>query len=292
MLREGSEVPDTDANDGIARAASDLARYALACNAAGKPIRREGIRDAALAGSGVRNMKQVLDRASQLLEQTLGLKIVALPPHEKTLLGDDTQPPTAASSAAAKTTNKWVLASTLPDDARSRLEPAQSSTDRAITGFAAVVLSLIFVSNMSVPAEQLVLYVRKMGPPSCVLLSAADSANGSGRRPSSDGATDAQMESAAREAIDYLARAGLLDKVAMHTPSRVDTAVDTQATQQHQHQDAANDSSFEYTWGPQAKTRFAPLDMARFVAAMTGKECSADFVKAISRAYGRSIAGS
>ncbi|KAJ1665438.1 hypothetical protein IW140_003408 [Coemansia sp. RSA 1813] len=288
MPREGSEPPE----NGIERTATDLARYALACNAAGKPIRREGIRDSVMAGSGVRNMKQVLDSASQLLEQTLGLKMVALPPHEKTLLGNDAQQTSTASSAASKSANKWMLVSALPDDVRSRLDPAQSSRNRAITGFAAVVLSLIFVNNMSIPAEQLILYVRKMGPPDCVLASSTDAEHGVGRGASSDGITDAQMESAAREAIDYLARVGFLDKVSVHAQIRMDSAVNTQATHQQQQDDAASDAAFEYTWGPQAKIRFAPLDMARFVAAMTGEECSTDFVKTISRAYGRPIGSS
>ncbi|KAJ2664913.1 hypothetical protein IWW48_000527 [Coemansia sp. RSA 1200] len=299
MHREGSEQPgsDGDSGGGIERAASDLARYALACNAAGKPMRREGIRDTVMGGSGgARNMKQVLDRASKLLEQTMGLKIVALPAHEKTILGDDTQTltltqtqmqmqtqtasaSTQAATATAKATNKWVLVSSLPDDTRLRLEPAQSTNDRAIAGFAAVVLSLIFVNNMSVGAEQLVLFVRKLGPPDCALALASDSANST-----RGGLTDAQMDSAAREAIDYLVRAGFLDKATAHAQGRMDAAINTQATQNQQH-----DASFEYTWGPLAKTRFTPLDMARFVAELTGVECSADFIKTISRAYGRTI---
>ncbi|KAJ2506227.1 hypothetical protein H4217_009059 [Coemansia sp. RSA 1939] len=299
MHREGSEQPgsDGDSGGGIERAASDLARYALACNAAGKPMRREGIRDTVMGGSsGARNMKQVLERASQLLEQTMGLKIVALPAHEKTILGDDTQAltqtqtqtqaasaSTQAAATTAKATNKWVLVSSLPDDTRLRLEPAQSTNDRAIAGFAAVVLSLIFVNNMSVGAEQLVLFVRKLGPPDCALALASDSASGSSNS-ARGGLTDAQMDSAAREAIDYLVRAGFLDKATAHAQGRMDAAINTQATQNHQH-----DASFEYTWGPLAKTRFAPLDMARFVAEMTGVECSADFIKTISRAYGRTI---
>ncbi|KAJ2557765.1 hypothetical protein EV175_001144 [Coemansia sp. RSA 1933] len=276
MPREGSEPPGTPrggaAGDSIERAASDLARYALACNAAGKPMRREGIRDTVMSGNGARNLKTVLERSSQLLEQTMGLKIVPLPPHEKTLLPDAaaaaaTQ--TQTTTAKTTTTNKWVLVSTLPDATRRRLRLAQN--DRAITGFAATVLSLIFVNNMSVPSDQLALYVRKLGPPDAVLASTdSSSRNGS----------DAQMESAAREAIDYLTRAGFLDKVQqIH---------DTPETQQHN--TASNDHpAADYTWGPTARTRFTPLDMARFVAAMTGEECSPAFIKTIGRAYGHTI---
>ncbi|KAJ2766791.1 hypothetical protein IWQ56_003579, partial [Coemansia nantahalensis] len=49
------------------------------------------------------------------------------------------------------------------------------------------------------------------------------------------------------------------------------------------------DAGAEYTWGPQAKVMFEPLDMARFIAAMTGADCTPDFVKTIGRACGRNI---
>ncbi|KAI9500210.1 hypothetical protein GGI25_006262 [Coemansia spiralis] len=272
----------TAASKGIERAAIDLVRYALACNASGKAIKREAIRDQVLSGQATRNTKQIIDRANELLNQSFGLRLTSLPQHEKTLHGGDAEGTTQVS----KIVNRWVLQSTLPNSAREKLQLAQSEKDKAVLGFAATVLSLIFVNNMSIPTDQLVMYVRKLGPPHHVLCS--------GEHVGDDGTlaytSDAQLESAAREAVEYLVRQGYLDKVSIHASGRMGSMA-TQATQATQQQGDAggSDAEFEYTWGPQAKVKFEPLDMARFIAAMTGQECDAEFVKTISRAYGRSI---
>ncbi|KAJ2491794.1 hypothetical protein IWW37_001993 [Coemansia sp. RSA 2050] len=244
------------------RKAIDLVRYALACHASGKPLKRENLKAHVLGNTPARNTRQLLDRANELLTQNFGLKMVALPSHEKVL----TAAPKAQPAPA-----KWVLQSTLPDAARQRLDLPQSDDDQAILGFAATVLSLVFVSNMSVSVDQLVLYVRKLGPPQCI--APVDSR----------GASDAHLDSAAREAIAYLTRHGYLDKVKLG-------ASETQATQQPTDGGDHHDDGMVYTWGPKAKIEFQPLDMARFIAAATGQECTEDFLRIIGRAYGSNIA--
>ncbi|KAJ1821238.1 hypothetical protein LPJ56_001195 [Coemansia sp. RSA 2599] len=136
---------------------------------------------------------------------------------------------------------------------------------------------------MSVPADQLVLYVRKLGPPECTRSSEDP---GSTR---SSSMSEARLESAAREAISYLVNLGFLDKVSSSTSgSASGSAMETQVTQRVN--DAGDaDIGIEYVWGPAAKTKFQPMDMARFIAAVTGQECTAEFVKTISRAYGKRI---
>ncbi|KAJ2813467.1 hypothetical protein H4S07_000664 [Coemansia furcata] len=247
-------------NQVFERTATDLVRYALACHAAGKPIKRENLKTHVFSNTHTRNTRPLFDRANALLASSFGLHMVALPSHEKVL---------TATKAAPIAATKWVLQSTLPDAARQSLELAQSDEQRAILGFAAMVLSLVFVSNMSVGIDQLVLYVRKLGPPPCIT-------------PIDRDASDAQMESAAREAIAYLARHGYLDKVKLGEHS------DTQPTQATQLPEGDLDGMM-YTWGPQAKVEFQPLDMARFIAAATGQECSEAFLKTIGRAYGSDI---
>ncbi|KAJ2424674.1 hypothetical protein GGF41_002698 [Coemansia sp. RSA 2531] len=261
------------------RTATDLVRYALACHASGKPIRRENLKTHVLGNTPTRNTRPLLDRANTLLTQNFGLKMVALPSHEKILTN---------KAPAATAATKWVLQSTLPDAARQRLELAQTEDQQAILGFATTVLSLVFVSNMSVPVDQLVLYVRKLGPPQCIA-TAADT------RETAEYASDAQMESAAREAIGYLLRQGYLDKVKLGASGGGEHGAETQATQASQLPTDGGDRHDEgmmYTWGPKARIEFQPLDMARFIAAATGQECSEEFIKTIGRAYGSNITSS
>ncbi|KAJ2161838.1 hypothetical protein GGF46_001146 [Coemansia sp. RSA 552] len=262
----------------LERAATDLVRYALACHAAGKPIRREDMRAHVLAGVGARSFKPVMENASQLLQDNFGLRMVPLPAHERTANrgghGDTQQ--------SSKPTTKWVLQNALSDTARERLDLVQSDDDKSLLGFAAMVLSLIFVNNMSIANDQLVLYVRKLGPPNCVLPP-------SEARDIHTYGTDAQMESAAQSAVSYLVRHGYLDKLLPHGARG--GAGETQATQATQQTADLHepDSDLEYTWGPQAKVMLQPLDMARFIAAVADQECTPDFIKTIGRAYGQSI---
>ncbi|KAJ2832550.1 hypothetical protein GGI24_001191 [Coemansia furcata] len=92
--------------------------------------------------------------------------------------------------------------------------------------------------------------------------------------------SDTQIESALREAIAYLACHGYLDKVKLGEHS------DMQATQLPE----GKLNGMMYTWGPQAKVEFRPLDMVRFIAAATGQECSEAFLNTICRTYGSDIA--
>ncbi|KAJ2358171.1 hypothetical protein IWW50_001203 [Coemansia erecta] len=259
------------------RAAINMARFALACNAGGKPVKREDVRGPVMAGLNTRSFRLVFELANAFLEEDFALKMVPLPQHEKKTAGGE-------AKDASKATTRWVLQSVLPDEARERLELELASDEQAVLGFAAMVLSLVFVNNMSISNDQLVLYVRKLGPPECVL--PADEARNLGAAGS---ATDAQMESAAQAAIAYLVRHSYLDKVAAHGADSRQGFGETQATQHTADADA--DAGLEYTWGPQAKVKFKPLDMARFIAAVSEQECTPDFIKAIGRACGQNIAG-
>ncbi|KAJ2315529.1 hypothetical protein IWW51_000985 [Coemansia sp. RSA 2702] len=267
-----------EAETEVVRAAINLVRFALACNASGKAIKREEIRGPVLDGLATRSFRRVFDLANEFLREDFGLQMVPLPHHEKKLAATE-----AKDTQASKAVTRWVLQSSLPDEARERLELVQVKDDQAVLGFAAMVLSLVFVNNMSISNEQLVLYVRKLGPPLCVL-PAAES-----RDMESVGyTTDAQMESAAQAAIAFLVRQGYLDKVSSLGASGRQGIGETQSTQQVAEADA--DPGQEYTWGPQAKVKFKPLDMARFIATVSGQECTSEFIKTIGRACGQDIA--
>ncbi|KAJ2851527.1 hypothetical protein IWW36_001011 [Coemansia brasiliensis] len=265
---------DTDAE--IERAAINLVRFAQACQASGKAIKREDLRGQVLLNTGTRQFKQVFEMANAYLKEDFGLQMVALPHHEKRVGGS------SAVTSTSKTASRWVLQSVLPDNARQQVDMVQTTEEREILGFAATVLSLIFVNNMSLSHEQLVLYVRKLGPPKYVLPSDESRECISGGY-----ATDAQMESAAQAAVAYLVRASYIDKLASQNKNGLQSLASTQATQPAGDEEV--DSGQEYTWGPQAKVIFKPLDMARFIAYMTGQECTPEFIKAIGRAYGQNI---
>ncbi|KAJ1962460.1 hypothetical protein GGI12_002637 [Dipsacomyces acuminosporus] len=283
MSQAGEYATDTQSSSAEDRAAIDLVRYALACHASGKSIRREAIRAQITSNLGSRTTKLVMEKANRLLELHFGLTLAMVPFHEKTLLGGETQDTEQADAASSsRTTNKWVLKSALPDASRQKLELEQSDDEAAFLGFVATVLSLIFVNNMSIAVDQLVLYVRKLGPPECVILSA-----NSRESSIANYASDAQLESEALEAISFLVKRGYLDKVTSATSGGAGHG-ETQATQAAGNGDA--DTGLEYTWGPQAKIEFQPIDMARFIAATTGQECTAEFIKTVGRAYGRNIA--
>ncbi|KAI7827798.1 MAGE family-domain-containing protein [Kickxella alabastrina] len=242
--------------------AADLVRHALACHASNKPIRREGIREQIISGSNVRAMKSIFDRANEMLAQDFGLTMIPLPSHEKTLMyGANSNDPAQESQhiGPAKTSapvNRWVLQSVLPDSMRRDLELEQSDNEKAILGFAATVLSLIFVSNMSVSMDQLIMYVRKLGPPECIRTTEST------RESLAAGSlSDAQMESTAREAVNYLVRQGYLDKVAASAASgsRGETQSTQLATQQASNDIAESDIGMEYTWGPLPRPSSSPL---------------------------------
>ncbi|KAJ2786898.1 hypothetical protein GGI15_001167 [Coemansia interrupta] len=285
MPRGGSETPEAqDVGNDLERLSIKLVRYALACQASGKPIRREGIRAQVLSGAGTTKFKPLMERANAMLKNDFGLEMVPLPVHEKTLVyGDNTQS-TQQANAQAKAVNKWVLQNVLPDKARLKLDLEQDEDKDAIFGFAATVLSLIFVNNMSLPSDQLIMYVRRLGPPRCIWSSDTS------RNVIEESRSDAQLDSAARESVAYLVNQGYIDRVTSSGGAGAGQGVmgDTQATQRASDL-GDGDSGFEYVWGPSAKTQFQPMDMARFIAEMTDKECNADFVKTISRAYGRNI---
>ncbi|KAJ1945000.1 hypothetical protein FBU59_002441 [Linderina macrospora] len=259
------------------RIAIDIARYALAAHASQKPLRRDALRSF-FKDTSARHFKTSLDRANELLQLHFGLAMVPYPVREKKSTDAPTQ------GAASKPVTRWALQSTLPQTCRQELQARQAKEERELMGFVAAVLSLVLVSNMGIGMDQLVLYVRKLGPPTHLAALAAATADGGSRISASDAiASDAQLDSLAREAIAGLVRRGYLDKIAPRTAS---------ASQAGGGNDDANnddDSGVELTWGPQAKVEFQPIDITRFIAATTGQECSAEFVKKIGRAFGRNI---
>lgn len=263
---------EVENNSNFTRTRNDLIRYALSCHASQKPIRREGIRERVINDAfPSRDFKPLFNDANQQLQDIFGLSMVPLPVHFKTLNQADSKPQQAPS--------RWVLQSTLPDPARQLLGPLTSHEDHPEVGFVSVVLSLVLVSNMSLPVDQLALYVRKLGPPQQTRSRSRSRGSSSGGGSSSAFFTsDSQMESWARDSIHQLQKQGYLDKVTQSL----------HATQMTQQSEDADEHSV-YTWGPRAKTEYQPKDLTQMIAQLAGVECTDEFVQKISRAYGRKI---
>lgn len=96
------EEEQYDNGDGMARASDDaqmvkkLVRYALACEYARIPIRRDGIREKVL-GDNARSFKKIFDIAQVQLRQVFGMEMAELPVKEKRTLKEkqSTLPPYA-----------------------------------------------------------------------------------------------------------------------------------------------------------------------------------------------------
>jgi melanoma-associated antigen len=76
---------DTAGSGDEAQMIKKLVRYALACEYARMPIRRDGIREKVL-GNNPRSFKRVFDGAQLQLRQVFGMEMVELPVKEKRTL--------------------------------------------------------------------------------------------------------------------------------------------------------------------------------------------------------------
>lgn len=88
---ESEQDDDGDVDMGASAAAGGeelakkLVRYALACDHARMPIRRDGIRDKVL-GNNARSFKRVFDGAQDQLREVFGMEMSELPTKEKRTL--------------------------------------------------------------------------------------------------------------------------------------------------------------------------------------------------------------
>ncbi|KAH8662045.1 MAGE family-domain-containing protein [Xylariales sp. PMI_506] len=131
-----------------------LVRYALACEYARTPIRRDGIREKVL-GNNARLFKRVFDGAQQQLRQVFGMEMVELPVKEKRTLRDKqkasaTQRKAASQNAAAS--RSYILVTILPPAYRDRAILAPSRLPGPVeeaeyVGFYTFVIALIVLSG-------------------------------------------------------------------------------------------------------------------------------------------------
>ncbi|KAI0008657.1 MAGE-domain-containing protein [Xylariaceae sp. FL0662B] len=165
---EGDVDMDRSAVDGTGdQLVKKLVRYALACEYARIPIKRDGIRDKVL-GNNARSFKQVFDGAQKQLQTVFGMKMYELPVKEKRTLKEK-QRATArkAASANAASSRQYILVSTLPPKYKSQsiIGPSRipsSSEEAAYVGFYTMIISLIVLSGGELSDMKLKRYLTRL----------------------------------------------------------------------------------------------------------------------------------
>ncbi|KAI1258899.1 MAGE-domain-containing protein [Xylariaceae sp. FL1019] len=127
-----------------------LVRYALACEYARIPIRRDGIREKVL-GTNARSFRRVFDGAQEQLQSVFGMKMVELPVKEKRTLREKTKAVKRGSKATASS-RQYILTTTLPKayTTHTIIGPSRipsTSDEASYTAFYTTVITIISLSN-------------------------------------------------------------------------------------------------------------------------------------------------
>ncbi|KAK3363635.1 MAGE family-domain-containing protein [Lasiosphaeria hispida] len=162
-VRQRSASPENSGSDGDERMGGietdetsqwikKLVRYALACDFARTPIRRDGIKEKVLGRHG-REFKKVFAGAQKQLRATFGMEMVELPAKDRNLLTAD-QKRKAAKSQSQKepTSNSYMLVSVLPTEFRTPTLPgpsrvASSEGEAAYTALYSTIIAIITLSG-------------------------------------------------------------------------------------------------------------------------------------------------
>ncbi|KAH7037637.1 MAGE family-domain-containing protein [Microdochium trichocladiopsis] len=164
---DGSFADDT-ADDQLVK---KLVRYALACEYARLPIRRDGIREKVL-GNNSRAFKRIFDGAQAQLRHVFGMEMTELPAKEKRTL-KERQKATARKAAtqggtsASTSTGTYILVSTLPAPYRAQtiVDPARapSAHDEATyVAFYTLIISVITLSGGELSDSKLKRYLTRL----------------------------------------------------------------------------------------------------------------------------------
>ncbi|KAI1171283.1 MAGE protein [Nemania sp. FL0916] len=172
---ENDDSPDVDmdraAGGGVDSTSDDqlvkkLVRYALACEYARIPIRRDGIRDKVL-GTNARAFKRVFDAAQEQLQKVFGMEMVELPTREKRTLKDKQKAVKRGASQSSLSSRQYILISTLPKEYRSQpiIGPSRvpsTAEEAAYIGFYTVIISLITLSSGELSDMKLRRYLTRL----------------------------------------------------------------------------------------------------------------------------------
>ncbi|KAI1354041.1 MAGE protein [Xylaria sp. FL0043] len=143
-----------------------LVRYALACEYARIPIRRDGIRDKVL-GTQARSFKRVFDGAQEQLQKIFGMEMAELPVREKRTLKDKQKAVKRGPSQASASSRQYILISCLPKKYRTQpiIAPSRmpsAAEEAAYVAFYTIVISLITLSSGELSDMKLRRYLTRL----------------------------------------------------------------------------------------------------------------------------------
>ncbi|OTA58608.1 MAGE-domain-containing protein [Hypoxylon sp. EC38] len=159
MEREGDATED--------QLVKKLVRYALACEYARLPIKRDGIRDKVL-GNNPRSFKRVFEGAQAQLQRVFGMEMVELPAKEKRTLKEKQKANARkAASQGVTSSRQYILVSTLPPEYKSQsiIAPSRipsTPEEAAYVGFYTMVISLIVLNGGELSDTKLRRYLTRM----------------------------------------------------------------------------------------------------------------------------------
>ncbi|KAI1813427.1 MAGE-domain-containing protein [Poronia punctata] len=142
-----------------------LVRYALACEYARIPIKRDGIRDKVL-GVHARSFRKVFDGAQEQLQKVFGMEMAELPTREKRTLKDK-QKAIKRGAQAAPSSRQYILISSLPKDyrAQSIIGPSRvpsTAEEAAYVAFYTFAITIITLSNGELRDAKLKRYLNRL----------------------------------------------------------------------------------------------------------------------------------
>ncbi|KAG8166841.1 hypothetical protein KVR01_002530 [Diaporthe batatas] len=168
---EEEEAEDAeDAEDGDQVESADgqlikkLVRYALACDFARAPIRRDGIKEKVL-GDRSRSFRRVFDGAQKTLRAVFGMEMVELPVRDK--LTKEEKRKAAKSKSKSSNSNSYILVSVLPDAYKTSkiIAPSKflsAEDEAAYVAFYTVLVSLIRLNGGEMSDSRLKRYLRRL----------------------------------------------------------------------------------------------------------------------------------
>ncbi|EMR61723.1 hypothetical protein MGN70_012594 [Eutypa lata] len=223
-----------------------LVRYALACEYARIPIKRDGIRDKVL-GNNARLFRRVFDGAQTQLRQVFGMEMSELPVKEKRTLKDRQKASARkATSQASQSSRQYILVSILPVEYKSHaiIAPARvpsSQEEASYIGFYTMIISLIVLSGSELSDMKLRRHLGRLNASQNLPMDKTDNV------------------------LQKLVRQGYLDKVVDKSDGDEDTIT--------------------WCVGPRGKVEIPPQSIAAFVTEVWG-EPPDDFNKKLHKSLG------
>lgn len=160
-------MADSGEDDTQAVLIKKLIRYALACEHARIPIKRDGIREKVFGRSSAgRKFNQIFELAQDELTRVIGMRMVELPAKEKVSLRDR-RAQAQRGAQVSKGTGNYVLLSVLPEKYRTSeiVRPSKSPTEEGeavYMGLVTFVVACIMMSNGTISHEKLMRNLRRL----------------------------------------------------------------------------------------------------------------------------------